>query len=70
MLSLKHCDERNRHFGFILNWLRDPLAPQEAPDDPGFMHELDYFGLREAFVGPQSPRIYAFGGDDLKGKPR
>lgn len=60
-------DRNPKFFAAILNWLRDPFSPHEVGDEAAFMRELDYFGLREAYVGPQSPKIYALGGDDLKG---
>ena len=49
-----YVDRDPQHFQYILNWLRDPSAPQAWPDnekdEKGLLHELNFFGLKEYIV--------------------
>eukprot|EP00040_Diaphanoeca_grandis_P025313 m.140029 g.140029 ORF g.140029 m.140029 type:complete len:645 (+) comp30097_c0_seq2:138-2072(+) len=56
-------DRDPKHFQFILNWLRDPSAPQSWPvNDQSLLHELAYFGLRDEVYKGAIYVAYGFDG--------
>eukprot|EP00038_Savillea_parva_P006914 m.166650 g.166650 ORF g.166650 m.166650 type:complete len:547 (-) comp12721_c0_seq1:290-1930(-) len=56
-------DRDPKYFAQILNFLRDPAAPQEWDiEDPGLIHELTFFGLKELIHKGSLYVAYGFDG--------
>lgn len=58
-----YIDRDPKYFQYILNWLRDPSAPQEWPQsDQGLLHELMFFGIKDEIVKGSIYVAYGFDG--------